>query len=423
MMKKKRRQLNVHLFETRQLCEYFHEMALQGWILQKANAVSFTFVKEKPQDLIYSMEIYTKGSYMNPYNINQEQKDYMTFIEEYGYELVARTSNFQIYRSTKPLVPIHSEDSAGQRKEVHKTIIQYEALNHLMFILLTPMMWLNMHNLSFYLIKTNATLCFLLFPLFFTVLTLLKVIPFFLWFIQKDRYQPSLSRILARERLFHISWIFLIITVVPFFLSFNFPDNSIVYQSMLSILILVIVFYGLDFILSKFIKKYHGLIAMVIAMYLFMFTSIKFLMPIPFHQPPAKEAISSFTIAYEDEHGKQVEALNKLTDEKDSILLHTAEYEITVPAPSDDWGETTDGTINESYHVYEAKDTPLHDFTVDKLFTNSHQSYRLAKTLNGWKWYESKRSYIFNKENLYIEINAYATNEALITSLLEQFEY
>lgn len=390
-MKKKVVNLNLHLFEREQLCTYFHDMALQGWMLTNMKYSWMIFSKTAPQDVTFVIDIYPKGNYMNPYNIDQEQIAYSEFIEAYGYERIALTGNYHVYRIKKETIPIHNEESTDRQKERKKTILKYEAYNHVFILLLGLLFLINpafhLDNIDVY--ESNGTFLLHFVPLIFILMCILKAGPSVLWIIRQNHYHPPYHHILKRERYFQVLWWIMLIMFIISLLSTNKSANILV--SMLVIIIFTIIcFYGLDLLFTHITKRFHGIISIICTTYLLTMLLIN---PAVFILPaPSPRTSQDPVISIQNMNQDITSIANTEIQEKDSIFLHIMET----------WEEYSDPITNEgtvqndrkffSCKVYTIKDTILADYLKELILQKDIYEPYLIKKSEEWTCYGTNRS-------------------------------
>lgn len=418
-MKKKIKFINIHLFETEAICDYLHEMALQGWILKGTNLSYFTFVKREPQDLQYYMDIYTEGSYLNPYNIDKEQLDYMAFIEEYGYELIAKTTNFQIYRCTSPLIDIHSEAPLEQKKKRQRTIVKYELLNHGFSLLLALLFFVNpiFHN-RYEAVLNNGRLCMMLFPSLFLLCCLLRVLPTLLWLIKKDHYHCRWETIQARERIYQFLWLVLMILAIFSIVLTQTSSSNVIFFLFFNALIFCGSFFFLDIVFSKFLKKYHGLLALVLSTFLFFMISNQFIFAsFTTTQPSTDLTVPILSI---QDFDSSIQPTGKQSvHETDSIFVHSVQYTEEYPATLIQEGKTYDVTYSFGYQIYTIHDTPFAQQVKDIILQHLGAA-TLMKECDAYSWYQTAQGQYIVKDNMIIELSLDHLEEAQISMILEK---
>lgn len=198
--RKKIRMISLHLFELEQLRTYLEDMAAKGWMLSNLGTGFMVFTACEPQEVTFYTDIYTQGSYMNPFYIDDKEVNYIEFILDYGYELITKKSNFQVFVShSKQPVPIHSEESEDMVKERETTILKFEWLNYIFATLLMGIFFLFaiwMYTTSFYFF--THPLPYTMFIMF--VLIFSRGIPSLRWLIQKETYHKTYRQILHRDQ-------------------------------------------------------------------------------------------------------------------------------------------------------------------------------------------------------------------------------
>lgn len=260
--KKKVRMISLHLFELDQLRIYLEDMAAKGWMLSNLGTGFMIFSACEPQEVTFYIDIYTQGSYMNPFYIDEKEVNYIEFILDYGYELITKKSNFQVFVShRKQPVPIHSEESEDMMKERASTILKFEWLNYifgtlLMGIFFIFFLWMHTTNFYFYTNPLPYTM------LFMFMLFIYRGIPSIRWLIQKEKYHKTYRQILHRDQIFEVFWALAFVLAIHDVLQLTqFRPFLFLFVSLLCI---IGIFFLLDHILASLHQKYHGAFSILV---------------------------------------------------------------------------------------------------------------------------------------------------------------
>lgn len=78
--------------------QWLHEMAAQGWIIQKSVLPCFYFFqKEKPQDIVYRFDFLP---------CVRQQDDSINLFEDYGWKYITQMNDFVLFANRQKTFPI-----------------------------------------------------------------------------------------------------------------------------------------------------------------------------------------------------------------------------------------------------------------------------------------------------------------------------
>ena len=389
LCKKKVRLISLHLFELEQLRTYLEDMATKGWMLSNLGTGFMIFTACEPQEVTFYIDIYTQGSYMNPFYIDDKEVNYIEFILDYGYELITKKSNFQVFVSPrKQPVPIHSEESEDMIKERASTILKFEWLNYIFATLLMGIFFLFflwMHTINFYSFTHPLPYTML----FMLTLFIYRGIPSIRWMIQKEKYHKTYRQILHRDQIFEAFWALALVLAIhdvlqltqlrPFLFLF------------VSLLCIIGIFFMLDHILARFLKKYHGAFSIFVII-LLLFYGNHFILNAIFDEST-------------QEYTKEVENYS----EESSFFITTRKYHQSF---------IEDEQIPYRYTIYTIKLPFMTDYLLDKYIEPFNRLVVVHEDDN-YLWMQDGYRTILVKNQTFIEIEHVDYTEEEITDILD----
>lgn len=423
-MKKKVQIINLHLFEREQLCEYFHDMAKQGWMLTKLRYGWMTFTACEPQDVSFVIDIYPHGSYLDPYAVDAKEILYGDMVEEYGYECICRYSNYQIFKYDQAVIPIHDEESAEQIKIQHRAIVKFELMNHVLFILLafTTMINATMFlNVQTFLNDGKVMACLL--EVIMAILFFVKAVPSLLWFLLKDRYHVAYKHILLRERIFGCIWYGVMISLI-LSLYFMTQSNQYVITMLFIPIVLVCLYYIIKLICKSCSKKHYVIISFALTLIISMQIMLRML-PLSISSPTSTIATTSeLTRSDLQETKDKPTAINKR--EESSTFLSLVDYYEEYAGSLQEQGETYPITEFFGYELYTIHDTPLSSYIVSLIIDTNDSDIELVQANKEYTWYRGPydRQYlIVGSHILVMQTEEWNTNDiSTIIKKLHLFE-
>lgn len=353
---------DIHLFEQEVLQAYLQSMAKQGWMIIKAKRLYFVFEKCEPQSVSFFFDIYRHGNALNPKDIDEEQIAYGDFIEQYEYELICRTSNYQLFKRGGAQLPIHTIADQDAIQAHRKAILHYEIYNFVLLALLfTVNLWLT-SSIHVYTLLSNIALFSKPLILCMCLLAWYRCLPFLIWLFKKDNYHISVRMYEVRENIQAFLYLSLLLLTICFLCMLS----NLTYLLPICIVLILfsLSFYLIDALLKRRLKKMHTIVSMLIALYLSFIGSMNLSMLLS--SPLEKTSIN---------------------DAQESILLR---YE----QPED-----------ASYGLYTIKVSFARDFILNTLLYQGNHDYTFQTMFHTWEVYQDDTSYLFLKENTIVELN------------------
>lgn len=430
-MKKKHKIINLHLFETDALAEYFEAMASKGYMLTGLYLGRMHFQACTPQKVHFHLNIYNKGSYFNPKLVSDEEIGYCDFISDYGYELVCTYSNYQVFKSVdENIIPIETVVHEEITKERYRTIIKYEMANHgflaIMFTLIGILQVSTFFRIDdLYTLTSNIALFTPLLWGLIMIMSWMRIYPFIKWLIQKDKYHITYSRLLARERNINILWILIVFVFISTILSSNFSFQRIIIPLLIFFLVVYLAYIVLEKILSRFTKKYASIIALLASIYMGFIFNINFLIN-PFTSNPVGivEAQDESIIPYDIFVSDLPKATDTYTREDGSFILKQLVHSETYAIPSAINGYESNNK-RYSYNLYTIMFPTLQDY-LTKVILFEYGTPQLQASGEGWKWYQAESTIYIIKDHHILQITEFPNreliNEENIPLFIEKFQ-
>ncbi|UUX34776.1 DUF2812 domain-containing protein [Fundicoccus culcitae] len=94
---------------------WLNDMSAQGWQLKKPGFFRYTFEKDEPNKYQYALEYLNVG--------NEKMKDYFTFLEETGIEIMTQVGNWAYYRKVNDGKPFEIFNDNESKIEHFKRIL------------------------------------------------------------------------------------------------------------------------------------------------------------------------------------------------------------------------------------------------------------------------------------------------------------
>lgn len=385
-MKKIIKMRDIHLFEQEVLQAYFQSMAKQGWMITKAKRLYFVFEKCEPQHVSFFFDVYDHGNFLDPKDIDEKQIAYGDFIEQYEYELICRTSNYQLFkRIDGPQLPIHTIIDETAQKAHRKAILRYEIYNFVFLALLFTINFWITSRVNIYTLLNNISLFSRPVMLYICLLSWYRCLPFLIWLLKKERYHISVRMYELRENI----QAFLFLGMLLLTLLFLCMISNVTYLLPVCILLIVfsLSFYLMDALLKKRLKKMHTIISMLIALYLSFIGSVN--ASLHFSMLSSTSQASSST-SYVQE----------------SILLR---YEEPEDAP---------------YALYTIKAPFARDMIVNTLLQSYHHDDINQTVFHEWEVYQDDTNYLLIKGNSIVELHTrtYPIKQAELEKILDAVE-
>lgn len=385
-MKKIIKMRDIHLFEQEVLQAYFQSMAKQGWMITKAKRLYFIFEKCEPQNVSFFFDVYDHGNFLDPKDIDEKQIAYGDFIEQYEYELICRTSNYQLFkRIDGPQLPIHTIMDETAQKAHRKAILRYEIYNFVFLALLFTINFWITSRVNIYTLLSNISLLTRPVMLYICLLSWYRCLPFLIWLLKKDHYHISVRMYELRENI----QAFLFLGMLLLTLLFLCMISNVTYLLPVCILLIVfsLSFYLIDALLKRRLKKMHTIISMLIALYLSFIGSVN--------------ATLHFTML---SSSSQASASTSYVQE--SILLR---YEEPEDAP---------------YALYTIKAPIARDMIINTLLQSYHHDDIHQTMFHGWEVYQDDTNYLLIKANSIVELHTrtYPIKQAELEKILDAIE-
>lgn len=371
-MKKTIRIHDIHFFEQKVLQEYFHEMAKEGWMLKKVKHMRCTFERCEPQSIYFFFDVYEKGNVLNLRYISKEEKEYGELIEQYDYELVCRTSKYQIFKSAKPpVIDIRTQQDAQRKREYERAVYKYEGYYYLSMIVLMISMISTTNWRSLKLLSNNLDVLLFPFVISLYIMCVMRCIPFFKWLYQKDAYTITLQQFYRRDAI----WAIILISseaVLMIVLLYLYNQSLSILSFMLIIFILVYQssYFILHKIANRFLKKGATIITIALSFWLALGAGVQTLL----------HADSLLSLPFkESDTGIQME---------ESIILREEEHQ------------------EDGYTIYHNKTKLLKSLVTHRVLHNDLHDYQFLTSFEGYEIYQDDDFYLFIQGDNMLELNA-----------------
>ena len=108
--RQKKQEINLYAYyDHARIVRHLEDMARQGWQLEKAGSVFWTYRRCKPAELRYAVVYFSKASQFDP-EPPAEQREFWELCKATGWELVTNRYQMQIFRNPAPdAIPIETD--------------------------------------------------------------------------------------------------------------------------------------------------------------------------------------------------------------------------------------------------------------------------------------------------------------------------
>ena len=108
--RQKKWEINLYsYYDHAGIVRHLEDMARQGWQLEKAGSVFWTYRRCKPTELRYAVVYFSKASQFDP-EPPAEQREFWELCKATGWELVTNRYQMQIFRNPAPdAIPIETD--------------------------------------------------------------------------------------------------------------------------------------------------------------------------------------------------------------------------------------------------------------------------------------------------------------------------
>lgn len=108
--RQKKQEINLYAYyDHAGIVRHLEDMARQGWQLEKAGSVFWTYRRCKPTELRYAVVYFSKASQFDP-EPPAEQREFWELCKATGWELVTNRYQMQIFRNPAPdAIPIETD--------------------------------------------------------------------------------------------------------------------------------------------------------------------------------------------------------------------------------------------------------------------------------------------------------------------------
>ena len=108
--RQKKQEINLYsYYDHAGIVRHLEDMARQGWQLEKAGSVFWTYRRCKPAELRYAVVYFSKASQFDP-EPPAEQREFWELCKATGWELVTNRYQMQIFRNPAPdAIPIETD--------------------------------------------------------------------------------------------------------------------------------------------------------------------------------------------------------------------------------------------------------------------------------------------------------------------------
>ena len=178
-MKTKYQLLNIHMFERKALETYLHEMAKQGWRIDKLRYFYMRFRKCEPCTLYYQVGFDdSTGIFYLTYDEGKDS-NLTAFMESFGYTYISSVGIMRLFESetndsffSEPEIDEQAFRSATFRDELSKSIMPF------VFTLLMTLLQIRQRADYLWYLSSNMDLAFLGIFITLTLYYLLRMIPY-----------------------------------------------------------------------------------------------------------------------------------------------------------------------------------------------------------------------------------------------------
>lgn len=147
--RQKKQEINLYAYyDHAGIVRHLEDMARQGWQLEKAGSVFWTYRRCKPAELRYAVVYFPKASQFDP-EPPAEQREFWELCKATGWELVTNRYQMQIFRNPAPdAIPIET-DPVVQVENVRAAMKKGSVRgNWCMVFCALLQIWLQFHNVS-----------------------------------------------------------------------------------------------------------------------------------------------------------------------------------------------------------------------------------------------------------------------------------
>lgn len=147
--RQKKWEINLYAYyDHAGIVRHLEDMARQGWQLEKAGSVFWTYRRCKPAELRYAVVYFSKASQFDP-EPPAEQREFWELCKATGWELVTNRYQMQIFRNPAPdAIPIET-DPVVQVENVRAAMKKGAVRgNWCMVFCALLQIWLQFHNVS-----------------------------------------------------------------------------------------------------------------------------------------------------------------------------------------------------------------------------------------------------------------------------------
>ena len=115
--RQKKWEINLYsYYDHAGIVRHLEDMARQGWQLEKAGSVFWTYRRCKPAELRYAVVYFSKASQFDP-EPPAEQREFWELCKATGWELVTNRYQMQIFRNPAPdAIPIETDPVVHRRR-------------------------------------------------------------------------------------------------------------------------------------------------------------------------------------------------------------------------------------------------------------------------------------------------------------------
>ena len=182
--RQKKWEINLYsYYDHAGIVRHLEDMARQGWQLEKAGSVFWTYRRCKPAELRYAVVYFSKASQFDP-EPPAEQREFWELCKATGWELVTNRYQMQIFRNPAPdAIPIET-DPVVQVENVRAAMKKGSARAN-WCLLATSLLQLWLQSRSVYTIRdlllSTFTLLAILIWLMLGIKAVMELIGYYRW--------------------------------------------------------------------------------------------------------------------------------------------------------------------------------------------------------------------------------------------------
>ena len=182
--RQKKQEINLYAYyDHAGIVRHLEDMARQGWQLEKAGSVFWTYRRCKPAELRYAVVYFSKASQFDP-EPPAEQREFWELCKATGWELVTNRYQMQIFRNPAPdAIPIET-DPVVQVENVRAAMKKGSARAN-WCLLATSLLQLWLQSRSVYTIRdlllSTFTLLAILIWLMLGIKAVMELIGYYRW--------------------------------------------------------------------------------------------------------------------------------------------------------------------------------------------------------------------------------------------------